>query len=90
MVFDILFCSGSDRVHGVYYFSGSDHINVVWYLYCSGSDRDNGVCKDGSDQAYCLHTIYTGSFLNTTLGLREYFSIKNAISSLLKMKIYIK
>ena len=58
------------------YLSGSDHINVVWYLYCSGSDRENGVCKDGSDQAYCLHTIYTGSFLNTTLGLREYFSIK--------------
>ena len=48
---------------------------TVFDIYCSGSDRVHGVCKDGSDQAYCLHTIYTGSFLNTTLGLREYFSI---------------
>ena len=75
-VFDI-YCSGSDRVHGVCMISIFQVLIMLtlFDIFCSGSDRVHGVCKDGSDQAYCLHTIYTGSFLNTTLGLREYFSI---------------
>jgi len=43
-------------------------IQVPHQTMCSGNG--GGVCGDGSDQAYCLHTIYTGSFLNTSLGLR--------------------
>ena len=27
-------------------------------------------CGDGSDQAHCLHGVFTGCFANSTLGLR--------------------
>ncbi|XP_023330883.1 sortilin-related receptor [Eurytemora carolleeae] len=63
-------CSGWVCDQGVRCRNSSACIPIPHLTMCSGSDRDNGVCKDGSDKAYCLHTIYTGSFLNTTLGLR--------------------
>ena len=35
-----------------------------------GSPDPRPTCPDGSDQAYCLYTVYTGAFVNTSLGLR--------------------
>ena len=61
-------CASWKCVHGVRCQQNNICIDIPHQVMCAG-DGAQAVCPDSSDQSYCLHRIYTGCFINTSLGL---------------------
>ena len=66
---DLATCASWSCAHGVRCSQSAVCIHIPHQVLCAGDDDRASVCPDGSDQQYCLHRIYTGCFINTTLGL---------------------
>ena len=63
-------CASWPCAHGVRCRQSDVCIDIPHQVMCAGQgEGGRSVCPDGSDQLYCLHRIYTGCFINTTLGI---------------------
>ena len=67
---DPITCASWPCAHGVRCRESDVCIDIPHQVMCAGQgDNGQSFCPDGSDQLYCLYRIYTGCFVNTTLGL---------------------
>ena len=60
-------CSSWECEEGVRCQDGSVCIRQPHQVVCRG--RERAVCGDGSDQAHCLHSVYSGCLVSSALGL---------------------